>query len=139
MEQLEKANYCLNQKREIIEKIIDNASIHRHFIAKREMRGLKRVLNEREALINKLGAINQELSLDRSWKGESRLAPLIKEIAQKEQKIIELSNQIIREAVAEKNCIAAELKQSKVHRQVRNQYVNPWASIVPGRRINERR
>ena len=66
------------------------------------------------------------------------LAPVIQEITHKQQEIMNRSSQVMQEAVAERARIAAELRSSKARRQVKNQYVNPWTVMVPGRRINEK-
>lgn len=138
MGQRENARSYLNKKNIILEKIFVNTEALCRFIQRREMKGLKRTLGEREVLIRKLIAINEELISDQAWKDMQGLTPLIQDIATKQQKIIDRSSQIMQEAVTERIRIAAELRNSKARRQVKNRYSNPWATIAQGRRINEK-
>jgi hypothetical protein len=138
MGQWENANCCFNKKLQILEKIAANTETQYRFIHRREMRGLKRVLRERDALIRELAAINEELSSDQTWKSMQELTPMLQAISRKEQDIMERGRQVMQEAVAERARIAAELKQSKARRQVENQYLNPWAIVARGSRINQR-
>lgn len=135
---LEEARCCLNKKRQILEEIAANTETQGRFIQQRKMKGLKRVLREREALIQDLGAVNEELAGDQKWKNRPSLTAVIQEIDDKQQKIVERSNQVLQQAVRERSNIAAELRKSKIGRQVNSQYVNPWAVMARGRRINEK-
>ncbi|AIF53443.1 hypothetical protein [Pelosinus sp. UFO1] len=138
MGQRENARSYLNKKNIILEKILVNTEALCRFIHRREMKGLKRTLGEREVLIRKLIAINEALFSDQTWKGIQGLTPMIQDIANKQQEIIDRSSQIMQEAVTERIGIAAELRASKARRQVKNRYSNPWAIIAQGRRINEK-
>ena len=138
MGQWEKASSCLLKKLQILEKIAVNTEAQCRFIHRREMKGLKRTLGEREVLIQKLNSINIELSSDKTWKSVQELTLINQEIQYKQRQIMERSSQSIQQATAERTCIAAELKNSKARRQVRRQYTNPWAAVVPGRRFNEK-
>ena len=135
---LEKARDCLTKKRQILEAIAANTETQGRFIQSRKMKGLKRVLKEREALLQELAAVNAELADDQTWKSRQDLAGLIQEIAGRQQEIMERSNQVLQQAVTERACIAAELRKSKIGRQVNNHYVNPWGVMPQGRRINEK-
>lgn len=135
---LEEARNCLNKKRQILDEIAANTETQGRFIQSRKMKGLKRVLQEREALLLQLVAVNEELAGDQTWKDRQNLAAMIQEIASKQQEIMERSHQVLRQAVAERVCIAEELRKSKIGRQVSSQYVNPWAVMARGRRINEK-
>ena len=53
MGQWEKASCCLNKKMQILDKIVTNTEAQCRFIQRREMKGLKRVLAEREVLLGK--------------------------------------------------------------------------------------
>ena len=134
----EKASCDLTRKMQILEKIEANTETQCRFIHKREMRGLGRVLGEREVLLEELATLNNELARNQTWKNLSALAPMIGAIAHKQQELLERSRQVLQEAVAEHELIATELKNSKVHGQVKNRYVNPWAIMVPGNRFNAR-
>jgi hypothetical protein len=134
----EKARGCFNKKLQILGEIAANTETQCHFIQDRKMKGLKRVLKEREALLKELVAVNEELAGDQTWKSRQNLAIVIQEIADKQQEIMERSKQVLQQAVAEKARIAEELRQSKIRRQVNSRYVNPYAVMARGRRINEK-
>lgn len=128
----------LLEKRELLEKIATKTETQCRFIYKREMTGLKRIQRERDALIEGVLAINRELAKDEKWKNMSGLKPLVEEIQQREQAIINRSEQVLQEAMSERARIAAELRNRKMQRQVKTQYVNPWAVVMRGSRINEK-
>lgn len=138
MEQRENARFYLHKKKLILEKLLVNTEALCRFIHRREMKSLKRTLDEREVLIRKLIAINEDLFSDQTWKGMQGLTRMIQDIAIKQQEIIDRSSQIMQEAATERIGIAAELRASKARRQVKNRYSNPWATIAQGRRINEK-
>lgn len=138
MRQLEKYSSYLNQKMQVIEKIAVNTEALCRFIHRREMKGLKRTVEERDVLIRKLFTINEELSENQTWKSIGELMPMIKEIVQQEQEMIECSRRTIQEALAERASIAAELRSSKAKRQVKSRYTNPWASVAQGMCFNEK-
>lgn len=136
--QWEEIKYCLNQKMQILEAIAGNTETQYRFIQKRELKGLNRVLRERAALIEALAAINTKLANDQAWRRMPAFVSLNQAIAAKEQETINRCSQVMQEAIAEKARIADELRKSRMQRQVRTQYVNPWAIVARGRRINEK-
>lgn len=138
MEQWEKASCYLNQKMQILDKIAANTETQCRFIHKRKMKGLKRTLRERAVLIEELVAINAELASDQSWESIPRLMAMMQDTTNKQQEIMDRSRQALQQAVAERACIASELRNSKVQRQLKSQYVNPWVIVARGRLINER-
>jgi len=138
MRQWEKVSDCLHKKMQILETIADNTETQFYFIRKREMIGLKRVLRERDALIKELITINEEFARDQNWTGVPGLTAMIQDIAHKQQQVMDRSRQVLQEAIAEQARIAAELRKSKVQRQIKNQYVNPYAIATRGYRINEK-
>jgi hypothetical protein len=140
MEEWEKTNCFLTKKREILDRIAANTEIQYRFIHKREMRGLRRMLREREALMEELTAVDSMLlSSEPNLKTtRSTLAPMIQLIADKQKEILSRSRQVLQEARLEHSRIATELKNSKVKRQVTNQYVNHWMIMAPGSRFNKK-
>ncbi|MEN6411719.1 MAG: hypothetical protein ABFC84_03010 [Veillonellales bacterium] len=138
MGQGERASSYLTQKMEILVKISANTETQCRFIHKREMKGLGRVLREREALLNELAALNKELASDPTWKYVPAAAPMMRDISQKQQELLERSKQVLQEAVAEHALIATELKSSRIRRHVKNEYVNTWTMISRRRLLNVR-
>lgn len=141
MRQWEQAQCSLTKKMQILDRLAANTEIQCVFIHRekaRGLRGLKRVLRDRDGLIAELIAINEVLASDPAWKDSQELAPLIQDISNKQQAIIDRSSQVVQEIAAERARVAAELRNSREQRRFNTQYVNPWAVMVPGRRINER-
>jgi len=136
MGQWEQASCYLNQKLQILKQLAANTETQYRFIPRREMNGLGRVLNEREVLLQQLATLNNQLAKDQSWKKMKILAPLVQDISNQEQRLIERSKEVLQDAMAEQKLIAMELKNSKVQRQVNHQYVNPWTIMGQGGRIN---
>lgn len=134
----EKISSSLTAKEQILDQLAVNTETQGRFIQERKLKGLNRLLREREALIQKLMAINEALTSDQSWKNMPGLLSITQAIAAKQQKVMERSNQVLQQAIAERAAIAAELRKSKLGRQVKSQYVNPWAIMTRGRRINEK-
>ncbi len=138
MEPGETASCRLAKKLQILDKIAANTETQGRFIRARKMKGLKRVLRERAALIEGLRVVNEELAGNQGGKNQPGLTALLQDIADKQQTITDRSGQVLRQAVAERARIAAELKNSRAQRLVKNQYTNPWAVMMRGRLINER-
>ncbi|MEN6565544.1 MAG: hypothetical protein ABFC57_04525 [Veillonellales bacterium] len=138
MGQGERASHYLTQKMEIINKLSANTETQCRFIHKREMKGLGRVLREREVLLNELAMLNKELASDQTWEYVSAAASMIRNITDKQQELLERSKQVLQEAVAEHALIATELKSSKIRRHVKNEYVNTWTMISRRRLLNVR-
>lgn len=139
MEQWEKdAGACLTQKMAIIEQLAANTATEGRFIHKREMRGLGRVLEERENLLAALAVVNKKLAGGKYRLDSPPLVAMSQDIKDKEKKLMTGSRQALRDAVAERDLIAAELKQNRIERQVKNGYVHPWVSTAGGRLISEK-
>ena len=136
MGQREQASCYLNKKLQILTELAANTETQYRFIPRREMNGLGRVLDEREVLLEQLATLNNQLAKDQSWKNMTILAPLLQDITNQEQQLIQRSKEVLQDAVTERQLIATELKNSKVQRQVNNQYINPWAIMGRGGRIN---
>ena len=138
MGQRETARRYATEKMQILEKIAANTETQCRFIHKREMRGLGRVLRERGVLLEQLSMLSNELAKDQDWKGIPDLASMIRDVNDQQQAVLARSMQVLQQAVAEHELIAIELKNSKVQRQVKNRYVNPWAVQARGGHINAR-
>lgn len=138
MGQLKKASCYLMQKIKILEKIAANTETQSRFIHKRELRGLARVLGEREKLLEELATLNKELASYSTWNNMPALAPMLRDITHQQQELLKRSRHVLQEAVAERALIARELKNTKIERRVKNGYVHPWAEIAGGRFINEK-
>lgn len=137
MEKQELIEGCLNKKKIILERLAANTETQRRFIPKRELRGLRRILRERDVLMEELAAVNRELASCPGWK-ISPLALRFRELALKQQAIMRNSGEALQEAILERNRIAAELNSKRTARNIKNRYINHWLVMGRGGRINEK-
>lgn len=120
---------------EILEKIAVNTNTQLRFIQRQEMRGLRRIIQERECLIVELTSITEILSNQTGWKNKPQFQLLLQAVSDKQKQILNLSRNGLEAAMAERNKLKAKLRQFRVMRNVQNRYVNVW--IPPfGSRIN---
>ena len=138
MGQGEEARTCLQRKLQILEQIAAKTETLCRFVPDRKMTGIRRVLRERNALIEELIAVNTEIEGNLAWESMSGIKPLWQEVAGKQREVLERSRQVLQQAIEEKARIATELKNSRVHRQIRNQYVTPYKIMLPGCRFNKK-
>ena len=136
MGQTKAASAYLTEKLEILEKLIANTERQGRFVQKREMRGLRRILREREELLNTLLTVNRHLAGNEDWKNSKQLATVRQAVSEKQAQLLKLSSLVITQAIAEKSQIAAELNSSKTAKNLQNRYANPWVTVSQGSRLN---
>lgn len=136
MGQEEKMGDYLTEKLEILEKLIANTETQSRFVRKREMRGFRRILREREALLGKLLAVHNQLTIEQGWKNSKQLLSLQQAIADRQTQLLKQSSQVITQAVTERTRIAAELNSSRTTKNLQNRYANPWATVSQGSILN---
>lgn len=116
---------CLVKKLQILDKIIANTGAQLRFINKLQLKGLQRVLAERECLIGELSAVNQEIArLDKVV--SPKINSLLSEINEKQTLILKNSAQALQNAVIEQNNIKGRLKSIKTGRKLQHGYFNQW-------------
>lgn len=136
----ETAKEKLLKKREIFGQLEKNSQVQGRFIQQGKMKGLQRVLEEREVLLEELRLVHEKLEQETGWKQQAELLPLIRELAALQERLLCRSTENIQQAMAERSAIAHEMHKRKLGRQVRQQYTNPWATqLTRGALINEKR
>lgn len=138
MEQGAAARDFLQRKLHILEQMAAKNETLGRFVRDHKMTGLRRVLRERQTLIDELAAANAEWDDNPGWKNTPGLTPLLQAIAGKQQEVREHCRQVLQQARAEKARLATELKNTRIQRQIRNRYTNPWTVLLPGRCFNEK-
>lgn len=123
-------------KLEILEKIGANTDTQSRFIRKRELRGLRRLLRERAALISELEAVSRELESVGGWEGSEGLQAMARTIAAKQREIMDRANAVLREAVTERERIGSELKNIRIRRRAAREYAPPRMPVPWGGRFN---
>lgn len=127
----------LTRKLQVTEVVIAKTETQLRFINKRQMKGLRRVLQERQSLIDELERITETLEADNTgWKMERELQPLLQEIAAKSLRMIQLSEEAVKTAIAERAAMAGELRQMRMKKSVNQTYFRPWQGLAVGRNFS---
>ena len=128
----------LSRKSEIVEKICKNNEKLRRFIHKRNMLGVKRVLQETNNLIEELSAIDNLLrsQSDTGWQDLAEFRAITNTLKLQQTAMIASYQQTVQEATAERHSIAAELRDLKAKRLLGNHYSRQWPLITAGRRLS---
>ncbi len=125
---------CLEKKLALLEKIAVNTEKQRLLVARREMRGLRRLLRERAALIDELAAVNGLLGAGAAWR--QALADEFRAVEAKQRELLGACDRVLQEALAERARIATEINNSRLMRQVKNRYINRWQVMAWGNCLN---
>ncbi|MDT8902117.1 hypothetical protein [Anaeroselena agilis] len=125
---------CLAKKTALLEKIAANTEKQRLLVAKREMRGLRRLLRERGALIDELAAVNGLLDAGAAWR--QPFADEFRAVESKQRELLGACDRVLQEALAERARIAAEINNSRLMRQVKNRYIHRWQIMAWGNCLN---
>lgn len=130
--------YLMNRQLKLLDRLAANNATQGRFITRRDMRGLRRSLRERDSLLAELAEIKTILRQETGWQTDGALARTRKIIADKQREILVSSKNLVQAAIREKNRMASELSGSRAERQVQREYINPWLAIAAGSRINEK-
>lgn len=132
-----KVQQCLVRKLQVVEAIIAKTETQMRFVGKRQMKGLWRVLRERQELIDELGQISQTLEQAAGrWQTERDFQPLLKSIKEKSSLMIRLSEQAVEAVKAERCVMAGELRQLRMAKSVNKTYLRPWQGLAVGRNFS---
>lgn len=123
------ANSYLIKKRQVLDKILEVTERQLRFILKDQLKGLKRVIGEREQLISELLDIDEHLKKDISWQENLIVMPLLRSIKEKEDEILAVSSQVLRAAREEQNNTKAKLQQFRLMRNMKNCYTRTVSDI----------
>lgn len=126
----------LLQQEQVWTEIIAKTQTQLRFIGRREMKGLGRVLRERQHLIDKLSDIRRALLLESGWDVTREFQLLRQQIGLKEAEAIRLSEQAVQAAREERRQIAAELRQVKVRKTVQHTYFRSWQVQAVGKKFS---
>ncbi|MDR7868243.1 MAG: hypothetical protein RIN56_15710 [Sporomusaceae bacterium] len=126
----------LETKAALLERIGANTEKQRLVVAKREMRGLRRLLRERAALIDELATVNRLLADDGLRPLRGSLAARFRAIEARQKELLGACDQVLQQALAERARIAAEINNSRLTRQVKNRYINKWQVMAWGNCLN---
>lgn len=127
---------CIENKVQILEEIAANTEIQIWCIRKLQMKGLKRKLSEREALLNDLAAVNKQLDKVDARKSNREITDLLDTARKKQTEVLKAGQQALQAAVFEQNSIKAKLQRIRIGRNIQNGYLKRWMPVYG--RINTR-
>ncbi len=127
----------LKHKLKILEEIKVNTEKQCRFARRGELRGFRRLLNERTTLINELLRLNRELAVDLSRSCPPGSEKLLADIAATKREILECWARARQEALAARDRVGARLFGVRAGRQLQHQYVNRWVIPPQGARFNK--
>ena len=129
----------LEQKIEILEHIEVNSKWQERFLREANIKGLRRLMSQRAAWLGQLEEVNKNLAdaIQRENLTVSAL-PQFEALRLKQKAVLESSAQAIQAAELERNRLFAELGLIRKQKHLRDQYLNPYSAVVPGRRINRK-
>lgn len=119
------AENCLKKKMEIVQAIARNTVLQSRFIRTGDMRRLKRLIWERGNLLAEMAAVNLQLA-SLLLPPTQEIQSLVAIIAEKQQAVLQASDQALREAIFERDKIAAQLSNTRIMRYVKKRYVTQW-------------
>lgn len=134
---IEELNHSLEMKKNILERIFLNTETQFRFLQKGQMKGLFRLLNEREKFLGELAIVNEALEIKENWNTVFELQPLIQLIAEKETRIKEVNDRLLNQAVIEKDNLLKKLQRVREHQQWRKLY-GKQTGIKSGMKIDKK-
>lgn len=120
----------------MLAKIGVNTDKQRLLVARREMRGLRRLLRERAALIDELAAVSRLLASEELRPFRASFAREFTAIETRQRELLGACDQVLQQALAERARIAAEINNGRLMRQVKNRYINKWQVMAWGNCLN---
>ncbi|MDR3592044.1 MAG: hypothetical protein P4N41_20500 [Negativicutes bacterium] len=129
----------LRNKLKLLDEIKVNTEKQARFARRGEMRGLRRLLNERAALIDKLLKLDREMTAGaHSPAGQPDLKKLTEAIAARKLEILACWDTALQEAMAARDRVGTRLFDVRTGRRLQHQYVNCWTIPIQGSRFNKR-
>lgn len=130
---------CLAQEAEILENIVANTERQIRFIKKREIKGLQRLIREREDLIGQLFEVKARLDKNDIYQNtDAELQSLVQIIDNNKKQIQDYSIQAFEAVKSERERISLELKRIRNQKIARNQY-GRRRFPEPGSRFNKKK
>lgn len=128
----------LAQKMDVLEHLEVNSQWQERYIREGNNKGLLRTLRHRAEWLDKLAEVNKELEQAAQDQNMQALSSQMEALKCKQQTVLSGARQAIQTAEMEKNRIFAELGLLRKKKHLKTHYLNPYAAVVPGRRINRK-
>lgn len=124
---------CLAQKRQIIQRILANNETQRLFIKRQNMKGLQRLLLERDTLIGQLTTVEGKLrNAGGNWRQAAEWKEILQPINQERSALLDSCKLVAQEAIAARLQIADKLREIKAGRLLKDHYAPPWTGMGAG-------
>jgi hypothetical protein len=116
----------LQKKKLLLGQIADNTERQIRFIRNRKMAGLKRLLRERQKLLDEWGQLTTREEVGREWRDHPVVNELYQQIQKDEQIVLAANALALQVAVKEKNQIAEEMCGNTKVKNIRQVYIGRW-------------
>lgn len=126
----------LKRKLAVLDQIAANTEQQGRFVKKQQMTGLRRLLREREALIEELGGIVGALQGKSVPPDDYEAHSLQKTIKGRQHEILDTCHQVLQTAQLVKAEIFSQLHSTRTTYQLNSRYIYQWERPVPRIRIN---
>jgi len=126
----------LKRKLAVLDQIAANTEQQGRFVKKQQMTGLRRLLREREALIEELGGIVGALQGKPVPPDDYEVHSLQKTIKGRQSEILDACRQVLQSAQLVKADIFAQLHSVRTTYQLNSRYIYQWEQPVLRTRIN---
>jgi hypothetical protein len=128
----------LQRQLKILEEIKVNTDKQGRFVRRGEMRGLRRLLGERQVLIDELVDLTGKLAGDHPRSYLPDAEKLRKDIAARKLEIRDSFDKALREAMTARARIGVQLRDIRTGRRLQHQYVSCWTAPEQGSRFNKK-
>lgn len=126
---------CIVKMNQIIDRLAANTETQLRFFQRLQIKGLKRIFQERELLINELATVKNQLALLNSTDLTEEMMVMLRSNQEKQQRIIEASRQALQAAVNEQAKTKESLQRLRTKRIMQKRYSNTFL-YQQGTRIN---
>lgn len=113
---------CLTQKKELLDRIKANTETQMRLITRQDIRGLRRVIGERQKLIEEFAALASHMKQYREWEYHDEAQPLLLSIAERHRLVIEISRTTMELLKTERDNLKDRLRQVRLGKTVYHSY-----------------
>lgn len=128
---------CLMKRLELLNKIRKNTATQLIFLARYEVRGLRRLLKERAKYLHALTMLNARMSTCSGEPDTEEICALRARIKTKEQEVLAYQEQTMQKAREERDKAADSLRRIRQYKHLRDGY-KPQCGYNGGRRFNKK-
>lgn len=119
----------LNQKNDLLGEMKANTETQLRFIARQDIRGLRRLIQERQQLIDAFATLCLQVRQYGDWNSNREIQPLLLTIEERQRDVMELSQRVKQLLENERDTIRDRLRQVRQRRVAHNYYAVAKAAV----------